>query len=124
MVSRVHKILKFAGLMEHAETPVKYYSAGMLKRLTFAITTEISPEIILNDEVFAGGDADFIHKAQKKMIEIIDSSHICVFASHSMDLIRKMTDRCLMIHDGRIVEDGSPYDVCKSYMKSIAAKTR
>ena len=51
MLSKVDKIHDFTGLREFAEMPLKYYSSGMYMRLAFAIATEVSPDILLIDEV-------------------------------------------------------------------------
>ena len=41
------------------DTPVKRYSSGMKVRLAFAVAAHLEPEILLVDEVLAGGDAAF-----------------------------------------------------------------
>ena len=84
--------------------PVRTYSSGMMMRLMFAIGTSIRPEILLVDEMFGTGDASFQEKAQKRMLELIDSAKIFVFASHSQELIKKYCQRVFSITHGCITE--------------------
>lgn len=117
MKSKVESILDFAGVGDFAETPIKYYSTGMLLRLAFSIATDVDPEILIIDEVFAGGDVEFTERATRRMHDLMDSSHIVIMVSHSMDLIRDMCDRAIWLADGTIIQDGDPASVCEAYLK-------
>ena len=116
MEAKVDEIMDFANLHEFAEMPVKYYSSGMMLRLGFSIATDVVPEILLLDEIFAAGDEDFRHKAQARMHELWTSSHIVVLVSHELSLIRKLCDRAIWIDHGRVVMDGEPSKVCDDYV--------
>ncbi len=115
MAQKVGRILDFAGLAESAATPIKYYSTGMLMRLAFAIATDVEPGILLIDEVFAGGDAEFVRKATDRMNHLMDNSKIVVLVSHSLSLIRSIARRVIWLESGQIVRDGSPEEVCSQY---------
>ena len=65
-------------LGEFIDTPVKYYSTGMYGRLAFTVATQIQPDILIVDEIFAGGDINFIDKAKKRMDDIINESNIVI----------------------------------------------
>lgn len=114
------EIIEFTGLAEFIDTPVKYYSTGMYMRLAFAIATAVHPDILILDELFAGGDAEFIDKALARMHEFIDRSSIMVFVSHQPDLLRKLCNRVIWIDHGNVVADGDPSEVIDRYLtKSI-----
>ena len=66
--------------------PVRYYSAGMLVRLAFAIATAIEPEMLLVDEVLGVGDAAFQDKARARMREMMDQAELIVVVSHDLRL--------------------------------------
>ena len=59
-------IAEFSELSQFLDMSIRYYSAGMLVRLAFAIATAIEPEILLLDEVLAAGDAAFQLKARQR----------------------------------------------------------
>ena len=63
-------IVKFSGVEKFIDTPVKRYSSGMLVRLGFSVAAHMEPDILLVDEVHAGGDADFQKKCLGKMDEV------------------------------------------------------
>lgn len=108
-------IVEFSELEEFIDVPIKYYSTGMYARLAFTVATEISPEILIIDEIFAGGDINFVDRAVKRINNLIDSAKIVIMVSHSLDLIRDMCNRCIVIADHGIAFDGSVEDAIQFY---------
>ncbi len=100
------EVIEFSELEDFIDTPVKYYSTGMYMRLAFSLATTVHPEILILDELFAGGDAVFVKKAQKRMLAMIEKSRIMVLVSHDLDLLRSLCDRFIWLDHGEIVEDG------------------
>ncbi len=84
--------------------PVRTYSSGMLMRLMFAVSTSTQPEILLVDEMFGTGDKFFQEKARNRMENLISSSKIFVFASHSDELISKFCNRIFRLSHGGVEE--------------------
>ncbi len=122
MLEKVDRIIDFAGLQEFRDMPIKYYSTGMLMRLAFSTATDIDPEILLIDEVFGGGDAEFVERAKARMDQLLDDSNIVVLVSHQLELIRQVCTRAIWIERGRIVQDGEPSTVTEQYLESIATE--
>jgi len=118
MKAKTEQILDFAGLQGFRDTPIKYYSSGMLLRLAFAIATDINPEILLIDEIFGAGDAEFSGRAMNRMRQLLDTAHIAVLVSHNLTLIEEFCTRVLWLRAGTIVEDGDPHTVCRAYEAS------
>jgi ABC-type polysaccharide/polyol phosphate transport system ATPase subunit len=98
-------IIEFAELEEFIDTPVKYYSSGMYLRLAFSVATCVEPEILILDEVFAGGDSGFVKKAQERMEQLVKKSKIMILVSHDHDLIKRLTTRIITMESGSIVND-------------------
>jgi len=109
-------IIDFSGLEEFIEMPVKYYSTGMYMKLAFSIATAVKPDILILDELFAGGDADFIEKAQDRMKSFIKDSSIMVFVSHQTELLEELCNRVIWIDHGKLKADGEPKDVIHQYL--------
>jgi lipopolysaccharide transport system ATP-binding protein len=112
---RTDEIIAFTELGEFIDMPLRTYSSGMQLRLAFAISTTITPEILLMDEWLAVGDENFKHKAEERMQKLADKSSILVIASHSKEQILKVCNRVLWLEHGNIKMDGDPATVCSSY---------
>ena len=91
------EIAEFTELGTFLEMPIRTYSTGMLMRLGFAVSTAISADIILMDEWLSVGDSDFLVKAKKRLQNYIQKSSILVIASHSEDLIAKLTNQLIRL---------------------------
>jgi ABC-type polysaccharide/polyol phosphate transport system ATPase subunit len=112
------EIIKFAELEEFIDTSVKYYSTGMYLRLAFSVATAVQPEILILDEMFAGGDANFIKKATDRMKQVVDQAKIMVLVSHDTSLLRMFCNRVIWIDHGQIKADGDSDVVIDSYIQS------
>lgn len=96
----------FTELGDFLNMPVRIYSSGMTMRLMFAVATAIRPEILLIDEMFSTGDADFQEKATLRMKQLIANAKIFVFATHSHALIKEYCKRVFKLEHGTIKEIG------------------
>ena len=89
------EIADFTELGSFLEMPTHTYSTGMHMRLGFAVSTTIPADIILMDEWLSVGDSDFMLKAEKRLQSYIEKSSILVIASHSEQLISKLTNQVI-----------------------------
>jgi ABC-type polysaccharide/polyol phosphate transport system ATPase subunit len=110
------EIIAFAEIEEFIDTAVKYYSTGMYMRLAFSLATAIIPDILILDEVFAGGDASFMQKARARMSEMINKANILIMVSHDHTLIQSFCNRVIWLDHGRLMEDGPPEVVLSKYL--------
>jgi ABC-type polysaccharide/polyol phosphate transport system ATPase subunit len=110
------EIIAFAEIEEFIDTPVKYYSTGMYMRLAFSLATAVHPDILILDEIFAGGDASFLDKAKARMYEMIDKANIMIMVSHDHLLVRSLCNRVIWLDHGSIVADGDPDSVVERYL--------
>jgi ABC-type polysaccharide/polyol phosphate transport system ATPase subunit len=109
-------VIEFTQLEEFIDMPVKYYSTGMYMKLAFAIATAVNPEILVLDEIFAGGDVEFIERAQARMDRFVKTSNILVFVSHQPELIRRLCSRVVWLDHGSVVADGPAQDILDRYL--------
>ena len=108
-------IIEFSELKEFIDMPIKYYSTGMYARLAFTVATEINPEILIIDEIFAGGDINFVDRAVKRINDLINSAKIVIMVSHSLGLIESMCNRCIVVADHGIAFDGDVKEAIAFY---------
>jgi ABC-2 type transport system ATP-binding protein len=99
-------IVQFSGLVDVLDTPVKFYSSGMLMRLGFSVAMFSHPSVMLVDEVLAVGDAAFQLRCVERMKELQAAGTTLVLVSHSVHVARLMCPRCIVMYQGEKVFDG------------------
>ena len=116
--ARVQDIIDFSELGDFIEVPVRTYSSGMYMRLAFSVAINVDAEILLIDEILAVGDKHFQDKCYKKLEELRDSNKTIVIVSHNLDSIRKLCNRGIWIHEGKVRMDGEINKVVDEYLKA------
>ena len=111
----IPEIEAFTELGPYLDMPLHTYSQGMALRLAFAITTTFAHDILVMDEWIGAGDARFQERVVGRMNGFLESAHICVLASHNNALLRRLTDRCLWLEEGRVRMLGETADVIDEY---------
>ncbi|MDB6097044.1 MAG: rfbI [Francisellaceae bacterium] len=112
---KINGICEFSELGDFLKLPLRTYSLGMQSRLAFSIVTAIEPDILLLDETFGVGDNNFIHKAQKRMKELIDKTGIVLLSTHSEELLRQVCNKGVILHKGKIKFYGEIEEALKFY---------
>jgi len=97
---------EFSGLGEFLDVPIHGYSAGMSIRLAFAVATAVQPQILLMDEWFSTGDAEFMATAETRLEQLVTASEILIIATHDMNVVKRWCNRMITLEAGRIVGDG------------------
>jgi ABC-type polysaccharide/polyol phosphate transport system ATPase subunit len=120
MRARVDEVAEFTELGHYIDMPVRTYSAGMMVRLAFSISTCIPPDILIMDEWLTAGDAQFLDKAQRRVEEFVRGSSILVLASHSTQLVEQWCNRAILLHQGRLMTIGPVQEVVAAYQRLIA----
>ena len=115
--SKFEEIVEFSELGDFINMPVRTYSTGMHMRLAFAVSTMISPDILLMDEWLSVGDQGFQQKAEGRLNNLIDRAKILFIASHSEYLIRKCCTRVLWLEHGKLKKDGTVEEICDEYFR-------
>jgi len=112
----LQSIIDFSEIEEYIDQPVKRYSSGMYMRLAFSIAVHVNPDILLVDEILAVGDPEFQQKCFQKMDEFKKSKDITiVFVSHNLDQVEKFCDRVIYLNHSKIISDGKPFEIIKTY---------
>lgn len=101
------KILDFANIGEYIDQPTRTYSSGMKARLGFAINVNISPEILIVDEVLSVGDETFKKKCHAKINQMVNEDNVTLlFVTHSDAMAKQFCKRGIVLKDGTITYDG------------------
>lgn len=112
---RFDEIVEFAGVEEFIDMPMRAYSTGMGARLQFAISTAITPDLLLIDETLATGDAEFRRKSEQRIRTMLDEAGTVILVSHSLNIVRQVCSRVLWLDGGVVRLDGDPDEVVDAY---------
>jgi ABC-type polysaccharide/polyol phosphate transport system ATPase subunit len=115
-------IESFAEIGEFIGRPVKEYSSGMYVRLAFSTAIHVDPEILIVDEALAVGDAVFANRCVRKFQELRERKITVLFVSHDLGLVKQLSDRAILLLNGRIAAQGAPNDVINRYIGLVLAK--
>ena len=115
-------IESFAEIGEFIGRPVKEYSSGMYVRLAFSTAIHVDPEILIVDEALAVGDAVFANRCVRKFQELRERKITVLFVSHDLGLVKQLSDRAILLLNGRIAAEGAPSDVINRYIGLVLAK--
>ena len=119
---RYDEIVKFAGIGQFIDLPVRIYSSGMYMRLAFSVAVNVDPDILLIDEILGVGDADFQQKCQRKLDEFKHKGKTIVLVTHALDVVEAWATRTIYLKNGEIVFDGPPAEAIKMYQKDVVSE--
>ena len=120
IAARFDDIVRFAGVEEFLDAPVKTYSSGMAVRLGFAIAAASDPAVFLVDEVLAVGDEAFAHRALEKFSDFERAGKTLVFVSHDLALVTERCRRAIWLDHGRVAADGPAAETVALYRERVA----
>ncbi|HWB98805.1 MAG TPA: ABC transporter ATP-binding protein [Bryobacteraceae bacterium] len=106
----------FAEIGDFMGRPVKEYSSGMYVRLAFSTAIHVDPEILIVDEALAVGDAVFANRCVRKFEELRERKITVLFVSHDLGLVKQLSNRAILLLNGRMVAEGAPRDVINQYI--------
>lgn len=109
------QIIEFSELAGFIKQPAKTYSSGMRAKLSFSISVNIDPDIMVIDEALSVGDSTFTAKCLNKMNEFREKGTTIVFVSHSLPQVRDFCDQAMWLEGGKIKMLGDCNDVADEY---------
>ncbi|MGW2277191.1 ATP-binding cassette domain-containing protein [Streptomyces sp. NPDC001770] len=104
-------------------------SGGQRQRVALAMALACEPKLLIADEPTTALDVS----VQAEMLELIDGlvrerEMAVLFVSHDLAVVAKVTDRVLVMKDGRAVEQGAVHDVVhaprEEYTRTLVASAR
>jgi ABC-type polysaccharide/polyol phosphate transport system ATPase subunit/ABC-type polysaccharide/polyol phosphate export permease len=113
--ARFDEIVAFAELERFVDQKLKNYSSGMTVRLAFSTSVHVDADVLLFDEVLAVGDSAFKEKCFQRFDRLREDGKTVVLVTHDMDMVTRLCDRALLLHEGRVVTQGDAAQVAQRY---------
>lgn len=90
------------GLDDRADEPVRRFSYGMRKKLSFTAAVLHRPRVLLCDEALEGFDAGAALAAKQALRNLAAEGCAILFSSHVTETIERLCDRVVILHQGRV----------------------
>lgn len=121
---KLDEIVRFSGVGDFIDQPVKTYSSGMFVRLGFSVAVAVDPDILLIDEVLAVGDEAFMRRCLDRIARMRRQGVTLVIVSHDLDLVTNLADRAVYLERGHTVAEGPSDAVVARYRSDVAEGDR
>jgi ABC-2 type transport system ATP-binding protein len=104
---RAVKMLTAFGLLNEKDHRMDTFSKGMRQKVLIISGLMHNPQIVVLDEPLSGLDANAVIIVKEIMSLLKREGKTIFYCSHMMDVVEKVSDRIVLINDGRIVADGT-----------------
>ena len=94
------------GLKKFAERPVRWFSAGMKKRLALARMLLAKPTLLLLDEPYSALDAQGVLWLNGVLTDFLNQGGVVVIATHDPERIAALNHRPFRLHQGQLYPQG------------------
>jgi len=114
-LERASKSLERVGLGLHMDSYPSELSGGMKQRVGLARALTVNPDVLLMDEAFSALDPLIRTEMQDELLNLQeDDQRTIVFISHDLDEAMRIGDRIAIMHDGRVVQVGTPEEILQN----------
>jgi branched-chain amino acid transport system ATP-binding protein len=111
LLDRVWAVLEFFDIDHIAEEYAGNLSGGQRKLLELARALLTDPDVLLLDEPFAGVNPSLEKRLLAHIHELREQGYTFLLVEHDMDLIMENCERVIVLHQGRILTEGTPAEI-------------
>ncbi|MGK0253575.1 MAG: iron(III) transport system ATP-binding protein [Mariniflexile sp.] len=119
---RIHELLDVVELKPFANTKVKELSGGQKQRVAIARAIAKQPEVLLLDEPFSHIDNFKKQSLRRNLFRYLKENNItCIVATHDKDDVLSFSDHMIVLHDAKIMAQGTPQQLYKNPENKLIA---
>lgn len=107
VADRAGKMLEAFGLAGNMDQRMDTFSKGMKQKVLITSGLMHNPEIIILDEPLSGLDANSVIIVKELIDKLAKNGKTIFYCSHMMDVVEKVSDRIVLIDQGKVVADGT-----------------
>ena len=104
---RSKEMLGFFGLANEVDNRMNTFSKGMKQKVLIVSGLIHNPEILFLDEPLTGLDANTVILIKEIISKLAEQGKTIFYCSHMMDVVEKVSDRIIVINEGKIIADGN-----------------
>ena len=120
---RVPELLEFVGLGDKGKSYPEQLSGGQKQRVGIARALATNPSLLLADEATSALDPTTTQEVLDLLRRVNKEFGITIVViTHEMEVVRSIADKVAVMENGRVVEQGSVYEVFSNPQTSVAAK--
>ncbi|MCZ7542148.1 MAG: ABC transporter ATP-binding protein [Anaerolineae bacterium] len=105
---RVDYLIDALGMAAFADRDTEGFSRGMKRRVVMGITLIHDPQVVILDEPTIGLDVVSTRAVRDMIRQFRDVGRCVIISTHLMDEVQRLCDRVAIIHNGRILAQGTP----------------
>ena len=108
---QARKLLARVGLAEKFDAQPEQLSGGQQQRVAIARALAMEPAVLLCDEITSALDPELVGEVLRVVETLAEEGMTLLMVTHEMNFARKVADRVVFMHAGRIHEMGPPEQV-------------
>ena len=101
-------LLQRVGLAEKFDAYGEQLSGGQQQRVAIARALAMEPAVLLCDEITSALDPELVGEVLRVVESLADEGMTLLMVTHEMNFARKVADRVIFMHHGRVHEMGTP----------------
>ncbi len=105
------ELLRLVGLEGKINDPAAALSGGQKKLLEFARALMLNPKLMLLDEPFAGVHVSIVARLSDMIERMKKENRTFIIVSHDIHTISKLSDRVVVMNEGKKIAEGKPEEV-------------
>jgi polar amino acid transport system ATP-binding protein len=105
------RLLERVGLADKFDSAPHRLSGGQQQRVAIARALAMNPEVILCDEMTSALDPELVGEVLQVIEKLADDGATLIIVTHEMNFARKVSDRVIFMHQGRVHEEGTPEQI-------------
>jgi lipopolysaccharide transport system ATP-binding protein len=115
VAQQLGRIVDFARVHRHLDTPLRRYSSGMQARLSFATAICFPADTYIFDEVLAVVDDNFRESCVQELRRLNSEGRTVIFMSHDLGLVRDLCASGMWLEQGTVKATGNMETVAAAY---------
>ena len=104
---KIEELTQDLKMEEYIDKRAGKFSRGMKQKVSIARTIVHSPKVMLFDEPSTGLDVSAARVIHEFILKCKSENKIILLSSHSMEEVEKLCDRLVIIHRGKLVDEGT-----------------